>query len=89
MSERDVIMLLAGIVCGGTAVGGMMLATLRPSMEREMQAANPKPLQQPRADGRSNQGNLEYAMDGYCPVTLVDKYAWKLGNIEYRERERK
>jgi YHS domain-containing protein len=86
MSKRDITLFFIGVVCSGIVVGIGML-TIRPLLTIHVVATESAPSQQPRgASSRSDTERLSYAFDGYCPVTLIEKWQWTLGDIHYREK---
>lgn len=86
MSKRDACIFLAGLLWGGAATGGL-LVTLSLLFANEM-ARSKSPSKAAAISSSEFQGH-QYAFDGYCPVTLVEKSQWKLGKIEHLERREK
>jgi YHS domain-containing protein len=85
MSKRDITVFLIGIACGGAVVGGGML-TIRPLWRVEVLATKPDSPTSQRMTVDSGNEKASYALDGYCPVTLIEKMQWTLGDNEYREK---
>ena len=85
MSKRSIALLAIGFVCGGGILGAGMLAV---SAILRVQVVATWPVSPPPQDAfaRSSAGGSSYALDGYCPVTLVQKQQWVLGNSQYREK---
>ena len=88
MSKRDVAMFLAGILCGGAIIAGVFLA-LSPALPISSTAVRPGPSSTAAASPQLAPRGFHYALDGYCPVTVVDKEQWTPGNVEYREEHGK
>jgi hypothetical protein len=72
MSKRDTTMYLIGVACGGAVVGGAML-TIRPLWRVEVVATKPDSPKSKRRWVDSGTEKPSYALDGYCPVTLIGK----------------
>lgn len=84
MSKRDITTFLIGMVCGGAIVGGSVLI-IRPPHRVEVVAMKPESPQPQGESARSDAEKRSYVLDGFCPVTLIEKRQWTLGNVKYRE----
>ncbi len=86
MSKRDVCIFLAGLLSGGAAAGGL-LATFVLLVPIEL--ATSKSTFKPSVNSTSDPQRPPFALDGCCPVTVVDNSQWKLGRLEYSEQREK
>ena len=84
MSKRDIVVFLVGIACGGIAVGTLMLR-IRPLVQVELATTELAETQRRHNLAPSEHRKLSYALGGYCPVTLLEQWEWKLGNIQFAE----
>lgn len=64
----------------------------QPAITAEPPAPQPLNLDQPRvaaaAPPSAAAGGMPMGMEGYCPVTLIEKGAWVEGNMQYGARHR-
>ncbi len=82
MSKRDSMLFFVGAVCGGGFVSlAVLMLVLFSGIYRSL--SNPSSPVIPPAEVEE----LSYAFQGYCPVTLVDDWQWKVGNRKFQERK--
>ncbi|PQO33127.1 hypothetical protein [Blastopirellula marina] len=91
MTKQDIKMFLLGGLSGGTLVGliclgiGAMLWNVSITVSRQAPASPPaSPARATPTPAETE--SLRYALDGYCPVTLVENAEWKMGDYQYRQR---